>query len=115
MSRRMSADSRTVLCELEERAKTIDEIQAATGIDKKRLAYMLWNLRRLGWVAIARLLKKERWRVRVYGLARRVPPAAREAPPTRYAPPEHIVMLNAAFRIGPPPARPRTRRVRGVR
>jgi hypothetical protein len=115
MSRPLSADSRAVLLQLEEGAKTIDQLETATGIDKKRLAYMLWNLRRLGWVAIARLLRKARWRVRVYGLARRVPPASRQARPTRYAPPEHIAALNAVFRIGPPPARPRARRVRGVR
>lgn len=115
MPRPMSADSRTVLLQLEEGAKTIDQLEVAIGIEKKRLAYMLWNLRRLGWVTIAKLLKKERWRVRVYGLARRVPPASRHARPTRYAPPDHIAALNAVFRIGPPPARPRARRIRGVR
>ena len=115
MPRPMSADSRAVLLQLEECAKTIDQLEAATGIDKRRLAYMLWNLRRLGWVTIAKLLKKQRWRVRVYGLARRVPPEARQARPTRYSPPDHIAALNAAFRIGPPPARPRARRIRGLR
>lgn len=115
MSRPMSADSRAVLLELEERVKTIDQLEAATGIDKKRLAYMLWNLRRLGWVTITGLLRKDRWRVRAYGLARRVPHAALSARPTRYAPPDHIAALNAAFRIGPPPVRPRARRIRGVR
>ncbi|MCC7082637.1 MAG: hypothetical protein IT530_18385 [Burkholderiales bacterium] len=104
-----------MLLQLEERAKTIDQLEAATGIDKKRLAYMLWNLRRLGWVTITGLLKKERWRVRAYGLARRVPPAAIPAKPSRYLPPDHIAALYAVFRIGSPPARPRGRRVRGVR
>lgn len=115
MPRPLSADSRAVLLQLEARAKTIDQLETATGIDKKRLTYMLWNLRRLGWVTIAGLLRKDRWRVRAYGLARRVPPAAIPARPSRYAPPDHIAALNAAFRIGLPPARPRGRRVRGVR
>ena len=115
MPRRMSADSRAVLLQLEDAPKTIDQLGATTGIDKKRLAYTLWNLRRLGWVTIAAFLKKKRWRVRAYGLARRVPPATREARPSRYAPPDHIAALNAVFRIGPPPAHVRARRVRGVR
>jgi len=115
MPRPLSSDSRAVLLQLEERAKTIDQLEAATGIDKKRLAYMLWNLRRLGWVTITGLLRKDRWRVRAYGLARRVPPAAIPARPSRYSPPGHIAALSAVFRIGPPPARPRARRVRGVR
>ena len=115
MSRTLSSDSRAVLLQLEERAKTIDELQAATGIDKRRLAYMLWNLQRLGWVSVTALLRKGRWRVRAYGLLRRVPPAAKPPKPSRYAPPDHIAALNAFFRIGPPPANPKARRVRGVR
>jgi len=115
MARRMSADSRAVLTALEDAPRTIDQLEAATGIEKKRLAYMLWNLRRLGWVTVAAFVRKKRWRVRVYGLVRRLPPAVREPAPTRYSPPDHIAALNAAFGIGPPRARPRGRRVRRMR
>lgn len=115
MARTLSPDSRAVLLQLEERPKTIEELEAATGLDKKRLAYMLWNLRRLGWVSIAARLNKGRWRVRAYGLMRRVPPVARPQRPSRYLPSDHIAAINAFLRIGPPPAHPRARRVRGVR
>ena len=111
----MSPDSRDVLLQLEDAPKTIDELEARTGIDKVRIAHILWNLRHFGWVTIAGILKKGRWRIRAYGLARRVPPAARETRPSRYAPPDHIAALNAAFRIGPPPSSVRARRVRGAR
>ena len=58
----MSADSRAVLVELGEAPKTIDQLEAGTGIDKKRLAYMLRDLRKLGWVTIAAFRRKSRWR-----------------------------------------------------
>ena len=115
MGRRMSADSRAVLIELEKAPKTIDQIEIATGIDKKRLAYMLRDLRTLGWVTIAAFRRKSRWRVRVYGLARRVPPASKQAVQAAYVLPPHIATLNAAFGIGFPRSRPRGRKVSGVR
>src|SRR5687767_2895520 len=112
MARRMSADSRAVLERLEKAPRTIDQLEAETGLDKKRLWYTLWNLRRLGWVTVAAVLKKSRWRVQVYGLMRRLPPVAREKLARRHSPPDHIAALNAAFRIGAPPARARGRTVR---
>jgi hypothetical protein len=115
MPRPMSADSRAVLVQLEESPKTIDALSIRTGIDKVRLAYMLRDLRRLGWVTVAAYLRKSRWRVRVYGLARRVPPAARERAPKPGTLAPNIAALYAAFRIGFPRSRLRGRRVRGAR
>lgn len=108
----MSAESRSLLELLEKSARTIDQLRAETGLGKRRLVYTLWNLRKLGWVTVATLLKKSRWHVRVYGLARRLPPAAKAVPVRRHAPPDHIAALNAAFRIGLPPAQVRGRIVR---
>lgn len=113
MPRPMSADSRAVLVQLEEAPKTIDQLEVGTGIDRKRLAYMLRDLRKLGWVTVTAFLRKSRWRVRVYGLARRVPVAARRATTTALAP--NIATLYAAFGIGLPRSRLRGRRVRGAR
>lgn len=115
MGRRMSADSRAVLVELEEAPKTIDQLEVGTGIDKKRLAYMLRDLRKLGWVTVTAFLRKSRWRVRVYGLARRVPAATREATRRHGVLAPNIAALNAAFGIGLPRVRLRGRRIRGAR
>ncbi len=115
MGRRMSPDSRAVLVELEEAPKTIEQLEVGTGIDKKRLAYMLRDLRKLGWVTVTAFLRKSRWRVRVYGLARRVPIAAREATRAHGTLAPNIAALNAAFGIGLPRARLPGRRVRGSR
>ena len=115
MGRRMSADSRAVLVELEEAPKTIDQLEVGTGIDKKRLAYMLRDLRKLGWVTVTALLRKSRWRVRVYGLARRVPMAAHEAATTTGTLSPNIAVLYAAFGIGLPRRRLQGRRIRGAR
>src|SRR6185436_16335514 len=115
MGRRMSPDSRAVLIELEKAPKTIDQLEAATGIDKKRLAYMLRDLRKLGWVTVTAFQRKSRWRVRVYGLARRVPVAAREATRAQGTLAPDIAVLYAAFGIGLPRTRLRGRRIRGAR
>jgi hypothetical protein len=111
----MSADSRAVLLQLEEAPKTIDQIEARTGIDRKRLAYMLRDLRRLGWVVIAAFRRKARWRVRVYGLARRVPPAYRAPGREAFALSPNVAAMYRAFRMGLPTVRRRGRIVRGAR
>src|ERR1700674_4267314 len=115
MGRRMSPDSRAVLVELEEAPKTIDQLEVATGIDKKRLEYMLRDLRKLGWVTVTALLRKSRWRVRVYGLARRGPMAAQVAATTTGTLSPNIAVLHAAFGIGLPRRRLQGRRIRGAR
>ena len=115
MGRRMSPDSRAVLVELEKAPKTIDQLEVHTGIDKKRLAYMLRDLRKLGWVTVTALLRKSRWRVRVYGLARRVPIAVHEAATSIGTLSPNIAVLYAAFGIGLPRTRLRGRRIRGAR
>src|SRR6202521_4955258 len=107
MGRRMSPDSRAVLVELEEAPKTIDQLEVGTGIDKKRLAYMLRDLQKLGWVTVTAFLRKSRWRVRVYGLARRVPFAAREVTSAHGTLAPDIAVLYAAFGIGLPRSRVR--------
>lgn len=94
--------------------KTIDQLAASTGIGKKKLAKVLWDLQDLGWVRVAVVLRKSRWRVAVYRLARRVPPAPRAAPPKRSSMPEHVAMLYAAFGIGLPKRRAVGRRARAV-
>lgn len=114
MGRRMSPDSRAVLVELEKAPKTIDQLEVGIGIDKKRLAYMLRDLQKLGWVTVTALLRKSRWRVRVYGLARRVPMAAHAATTTGTLSP-NIAVLYAAFGIGLPRTRLPGRRIRGAR
>ena len=115
MPRRMSPDSRAVLVQLEESPKTIDELVNRTGLDKVSLAYRLRDLRKLGWVTVTSFLRKSRWRVRVYGLARRVPVASRETTAARETLAPNVAALYAAFRIGFPRVRLRGRRVRGAR
>src|ERR1700675_1104863 len=115
MGRRMSPDSRAVLIELEKAPKTIDQLEACTGIDKKRLAYMVRDLQKLGWVAVTALLRKSRWRVRVYGLARRVPIAAHASATTTGTLSPNIAVLYAAFGMGLPRRRFQGRRIRGAR
>jgi DNA-binding IclR family transcriptional regulator len=114
MPRRMSATSRAVLVQLEERPKTIDELAEHTGLDKVRLAYMLRDLQRLGWVTVAASIRKSRWRVHVYGLARRVPAAAQVSQKAVTLTP-NVAALYGAFRMGLPRTPPKGRRIRGAR
>ena len=115
MPRPMSPESRVVLLLLEESPQTIDQIAARCGMDRARLAFRLRDLRKLGWVTVAGLIRKRRWHVRIYGLARRVPVAAREVPRKSISPPAQVADLLAAFRIGTPVVVPKGRRVRGIR
>lgn len=115
MARPLSVDSRAVLAQLEKSPKTIDQLSDATGIDKVHLAYLLRDLGKAGWVTATALLRKSRWRVRVYGLARRVPPAVLVQPERTSPLSPHIAALYKAFGIGLPRARPTVRRVRGAR
>ncbi len=114
MARPLSPDSRALLAKLKGSPKTIDQLAASTGIGKKKLAKVLWDLRDLGWVRVAVVLRKSRWRVAVYRLARRVPPAPRAMAAKRNAMPEHVAMLYAAFGIGLPKRRMVGRRARTV-
>lgn len=107
--------SRAVLVSLEESPKTIDQLSVSTGIDKKKLAHTLDDLRRLGWVSVAATLRKSRWHVHIYGLIRRLPPAARVLAPQRYAPPDNVAGLLAVFGINAPRSKPRGRRIRVLR
>jgi len=114
VARPLSPESRALLVKLKGSPKTIDQLAASTGIEKKKLAKVLWDLRDLGWVRVAVVLRKSRWRVAVYRLARRVPPAPRAVPPKRNSMPEHVAMLYAAFGIGLPKRRTVGRRPRAA-
>lgn len=115
MGRPLCAPSRAVLVALEEGPKTIAELEAVTGVDRVRLVYHLQNLRRGSWVTVAALIRKGRGSTRVYGLMRRLPPAARRVAERRIGPPAGVAVLLSVFGINLPRKTARGRRVRAAR
>ncbi len=107
MPRPLSDNSRKVLRQLGKSVgSSIDELSARTGIRKKKLARVLWDLKAAGWIAAGSEVKE----LTVYRRLRELPPERRDRRPVK--PASHIDALHAAFGMRLPARRARGRVVR---
>ena len=109
MARRLSGNAQLLLRQLGRTSKSFDELATRTKIPKKRLSWMLQDLRKLGWISSYEEVRK----LPVYRRVRLPAPATRGMRGKGRAPAANFAAINAWLGIGVPGKRARGRRVAG--